>query len=121
MFKLGAKLLSVTSDTLTPPGTCTIAGSNDVAAGEHATLLKHLEQRIAAKLSSSRIIVSTLPHHHDLVAYLPVNGHTRRESYDETLPTSETKVTRLCRVTTLGPCSTQNDSNGTVVSETSTD
>ncbi|KAG8274058.1 hypothetical protein J6590_008185 [Homalodisca vitripennis] len=80
VVKSGAKLLSVTSDTLPPPHTCTIiiAGTNDVAAGEHTTLLQHLEQRITAKLSSSTVIVSTLPHRHDLAADHPVNGHTKR-------------------------------------------
>ncbi|KAG8301740.1 hypothetical protein J6590_046868 [Homalodisca vitripennis] len=80
VVKPGAKFLSVTSDTLPPPHTCTIiiAGTNDIAAGEHTTLLQHLEQRITAKLSSSTVIVSTLPHRHDLAADHPVNGQTRR-------------------------------------------
>ncbi|KAG8318746.1 hypothetical protein J6590_106712, partial [Homalodisca vitripennis] len=41
VVKPGAKFLSVTSDTLPPPHTCTIiiAGTNDVAAGEHTSLL----------------------------------------------------------------------------------
>ncbi|KAG8256430.1 hypothetical protein J6590_068680 [Homalodisca vitripennis] len=80
VVKPRAKFLSMTSDTLPPPHTCTIiiAGTNDVAVGEYTTLLQHLEQRITAKLSSSTVIVSTLPHRHDLAADHPVNGHTRR-------------------------------------------
>ncbi|KAG8251226.1 hypothetical protein J6590_083886 [Homalodisca vitripennis] len=80
VVKPGANLLSVTSNTLPPPHTCTIiiSGTNDVAAGEHTTLLQHLEQRIAVKLSSSTVIVSTQSHRHDLAADHPVNGHTMR-------------------------------------------
>ncbi|KAG8251112.1 hypothetical protein J6590_094247, partial [Homalodisca vitripennis] len=80
VVKPGAKLLGVTSDTLPLLNTCTvlIVLTNDVAAGEDTTLLIHIEQRIAAKLSPSMDIISTLPLRHDLAADHPVNGHTRQ-------------------------------------------
>ncbi|KAG8325918.1 hypothetical protein J6590_054941 [Homalodisca vitripennis] len=40
--------------------------------------VKICKERYEANLSSSKVIVSTLPHRHDLAADHPVNRHTRR-------------------------------------------
>ncbi|KAG8241701.1 hypothetical protein J6590_081435 [Homalodisca vitripennis] len=64
----GAKLLTVTDNGLPPPGSCYVlfAGTNDVAADESYTIFEHLERQLTARLSSSAVIVSTVPHRHDL-------------------------------------------------------
>ncbi|KAG8304892.1 hypothetical protein J6590_083533 [Homalodisca vitripennis] len=71
----GAGLLTVTSGDLPPPGSCCIlfAGTNDVAADESDNILEHLERQLTARLSSSAVIVSTVPHRHDLPEDHPVN------------------------------------------------
>ncbi|KAG8320477.1 hypothetical protein J6590_067890 [Homalodisca vitripennis] len=73
MVKPGANLPSVTSDTLPPHDISTILIAGTYITGEHSTLLQCLNKHIAAKLSSSVIIVSTLPHCFDLAADPPVN------------------------------------------------
>ncbi|KAG8337049.1 hypothetical protein J6590_032500, partial [Homalodisca vitripennis] len=64
----GAKLLTVTDNGLPPPGSCYVlfAGTNDVTADESHTIFEHLERQLNARLSSSAVIVSTVPHRHDL-------------------------------------------------------
>ncbi|KAG8319530.1 hypothetical protein J6590_089910 [Homalodisca vitripennis] len=63
----GAKLLDATSD-VPPPGACCVivAGTNDVASGQQCNVYRHLEQRIVTRLLTSSVVVSTLPHRHDL-------------------------------------------------------
>ncbi|KAG8284986.1 hypothetical protein J6590_090852 [Homalodisca vitripennis] len=65
----------VTSGDLPQPGSCCIlfAGTNDVAADESDNILEHLERKLTARLSSSAVIVSTVPHRHDLPEDHPVN------------------------------------------------
>ncbi|KAG8330411.1 Formin-like protein 2 [Homalodisca vitripennis] len=63
----GAKLLDATSDVPPPGGCCVIvAGTNDVASGQQCNVYRHLEQRIVTRLLTSSVVVSTLPHRHDL-------------------------------------------------------
>ncbi|KAG8329588.1 hypothetical protein J6590_083071 [Homalodisca vitripennis] len=64
----GAKLLTVTDNGLPPPGICYVlfAGTNDVTADESHTIFEHLERQLTVRLSSSAVIVSTVPHRHDL-------------------------------------------------------
>ncbi|KAG8328735.1 hypothetical protein J6590_102727 [Homalodisca vitripennis] len=71
----GAGLLTVTSGDLPPPGSCCILfpGTNGVAADESDNILEHLERQLTARLSSSAVIVSTVPHRHDLPEDHPVN------------------------------------------------
>ncbi|KAG8307910.1 hypothetical protein J6590_010347 [Homalodisca vitripennis] len=73
----GAKLLTVTDNGLPPPGSCYVlfAGTNDVAADESYTIFEHLERQLTARLSSSAVIVSTVPHRHDLSMNYAVNQH----------------------------------------------
>lgn len=73
--KPGAKLLDVTSGSPPPPGSCSIviAGTNDVVEGEQKTIFKHLEHCLTDRLRTSNVIVSTLPHRHDLSPDHPVN------------------------------------------------
>ncbi|KAG8307912.1 hypothetical protein J6590_010351 [Homalodisca vitripennis] len=73
--KPGAKLLTVTDSSLPPPGSCYVlfAGTNDVAADDSYTIFEHLERQLTARLSSSAVIVSTVPHRHDLSMYHAVN------------------------------------------------
>ncbi|KAG8263734.1 hypothetical protein J6590_025824 [Homalodisca vitripennis] len=63
----GAKLLDATSD-VPPPGACCVivAGTNDVASGQQCNVYRHLERRIVTRLLTSSVVVSTLPHRHDL-------------------------------------------------------
>ncbi|KAG8330484.1 hypothetical protein J6590_063163 [Homalodisca vitripennis] len=49
------------------------AGTNDVVADESDNILEHLERQLTARLSSSAVIVSTVPHRHDLPEDHPVN------------------------------------------------
>ncbi|KAG8265256.1 hypothetical protein J6590_098837, partial [Homalodisca vitripennis] len=74
----GAKLLEATSDDLPPPGGCSVivAGTNDVASGEECNIYRHLERRITRKLGTSRVLVATLPHRHDLPASHRINRET---------------------------------------------
>ncbi|KAG8309560.1 hypothetical protein J6590_082690 [Homalodisca vitripennis] len=67
LCKPGAKLLEATSD-VPPPGSCCVivAGTNDVASGQQCNVYRHLEQRIVTRLLTSGVVVSTLPHRHDL-------------------------------------------------------
>ncbi|KAG8250943.1 hypothetical protein J6590_091476 [Homalodisca vitripennis] len=67
LCKPGAKLLEATSD-VPPPGSCCVivAGTNDVASGQQCNVYRHLEQRIVTRLQTSGVVVSTLPHRHDL-------------------------------------------------------
>ncbi|KAG8276770.1 hypothetical protein J6590_056927 [Homalodisca vitripennis] len=63
----GAKLLDATSDVPPPGVSCVIvAGTNDVASGQQCNVYRHLEQRIVTRLLTSSVVVSTLPHRHDL-------------------------------------------------------
>ncbi|KAG8296531.1 hypothetical protein J6590_055176 [Homalodisca vitripennis] len=48
------------------PAGVLFAGTNDVAADESYTIFDHLERQLTARLSSSAVIVSTVPHRHDL-------------------------------------------------------
>ncbi|KAG8250709.1 hypothetical protein J6590_095896, partial [Homalodisca vitripennis] len=68
--KSGAKLLEAVADDSPAPGSCCviIAGTNDVASGQQYNIYKHLEQRITRKLRTASVVVSTLPHRHDLPA-----------------------------------------------------
>ncbi|KAG8276265.1 hypothetical protein J6590_069017 [Homalodisca vitripennis] len=74
----GEKLLEATSDDLPPPGGCSVivAGPNDVASEEECNIYRHLERRITRKLGTSRVIVATLPHRHDLPASHRINRET---------------------------------------------
>ncbi|KAG8262231.1 hypothetical protein J6590_056295 [Homalodisca vitripennis] len=67
LCKPGAKLLDATSD-VPPSGSCCVivAGTNDVASGQQCNVYRHLEQRIVTRLLTSGVVVSTLPHRHDL-------------------------------------------------------
>ncbi|KAG8271673.1 hypothetical protein J6590_057693 [Homalodisca vitripennis] len=60
-----AKLLTVADSSLPPPGSYYVvfASTNDVAAEESYTIFEHLEQQFTVRLSSSVVIVSTVPHH----------------------------------------------------------
>ncbi|KAG8256437.1 hypothetical protein J6590_068687 [Homalodisca vitripennis] len=71
----GAKLLTVADSSLSPPGSCYVlfTGTNDVAADESYTIFEHLERQLTARLSSSAVIVSTVPHRHDLFMDHAVN------------------------------------------------
>ncbi|KAG8281105.1 hypothetical protein J6590_065690, partial [Homalodisca vitripennis] len=71
----GAKLLTVTDNGLPPPGSCYVlfAGTNEVAADDSYTIFEHLERQLTVRLSSSAVIVSTVPHRHDLSMYHAVN------------------------------------------------
>ncbi|KAG8316853.1 hypothetical protein J6590_040108 [Homalodisca vitripennis] len=74
----GAGLLSVTSDSPLPPDSCyvIIAGTNDVAIGQQRNIYTHLERCITSKLRTAKVVVSTLPHRHDLPAQHPINRET---------------------------------------------
>ncbi|KAG8277184.1 hypothetical protein J6590_048110 [Homalodisca vitripennis] len=75
-FKPGAGLLTVGSGGTLSSGSCVIliAGTNDVADGSHKVIYEHLEGRLVNLLgSSSRIIVASLPHRHDLPPCHPIN------------------------------------------------
>ncbi|KAG8256184.1 hypothetical protein J6590_074603 [Homalodisca vitripennis] len=76
--KPGAKLLEATSDDSLPAGSCyvIVAGTNDVASGQQYNIYRHLERRITSKLRTSRVVVSTLPHRHDLPASHKINQET---------------------------------------------
>ncbi|KAG8315259.1 hypothetical protein J6590_075010 [Homalodisca vitripennis] len=67
-FRPRAKLLTVTDSSIPPPGSCYVlfAGTNDVAGDESYTIFEHLERQLTTRLSSSAVIVSTVPHRHDL-------------------------------------------------------
>ncbi|KAG8271375.1 hypothetical protein J6590_064030 [Homalodisca vitripennis] len=76
----GAKLMEATSDDSPPAGGCyvIVAGTNDVASGQQYNIYRHLERRITSKLRTSRVVVSTLPHRHDLPASHKINQETDR-------------------------------------------
>ncbi|KAG8319674.1 hypothetical protein J6590_086594, partial [Homalodisca vitripennis] len=76
--KPGAKLMEATSDDSPPAGGCyvIVAGTNDVASGQQYNIYRHLERRITSKLRTSRVVVSTLPHRHDLPASHQINQET---------------------------------------------
>ncbi|KAG8261696.1 hypothetical protein J6590_067299 [Homalodisca vitripennis] len=74
--KPGAGLLTVGSGGTLSSGSCVIlnAGTNDVAEGGDKVIYEHLEGRLVNLLgSSSRIIVASLPHRHDLPPCHPIN------------------------------------------------
>ncbi|KAG8289631.1 hypothetical protein J6590_100527 [Homalodisca vitripennis] len=79
----GGKLLAVTAGRPPPPGSCCVlfAGTHDVAAGETHGILEHLERQITARLSSSAVIVSTVPRHHDLPRNRAVNQEIVLKSF----------------------------------------
>ncbi|KAG8297560.1 hypothetical protein J6590_033088 [Homalodisca vitripennis] len=68
--KSGGKLLEAVANDSPAPGSCCviISGTNDVAVGQQYNIYKHLEQRITRKLRTASVVVSTLPHRHDLPA-----------------------------------------------------
>ncbi|KAG8304863.1 hypothetical protein J6590_084235 [Homalodisca vitripennis] len=73
-----AGLLTVGSGGTLSSGSCVIliAGTNDVAEGGDKVIYEHLEGRLVNLLgSSSRIIVASLPHRHDLPPCHPINQH----------------------------------------------
>ncbi|KAG8277702.1 hypothetical protein J6590_037847 [Homalodisca vitripennis] len=74
----GAKLQAVNSDVTPPTGNCyvLIAGTNDLAALLLNNIYRHLELCITAKLTTAKVIVSTLPHQHDLSTNYPINKET---------------------------------------------
>ncbi|KAG8280888.1 hypothetical protein J6590_070818 [Homalodisca vitripennis] len=74
--KPGAKLMEATSDDSPSAGGCyvIVAGTNDVA--QQYNIYRHLERRITSKLRTSRVVVSTLPHRHDLPASHKINQET---------------------------------------------
>ncbi|KAG8283366.1 hypothetical protein J6590_018957 [Homalodisca vitripennis] len=76
--KPSAGLLDATSGAPPTPGSCCVilAGTNDIATGESQSIYRHLEQRIIARLASSRVIVSTIPQRHDLPVDHIVNQTT---------------------------------------------
>ncbi|KAG8286034.1 hypothetical protein J6590_069444 [Homalodisca vitripennis] len=76
--KPSAGLLDATSGAPPPPGSCCVilAGSNDIVTGESQSIYRHLEQRIIARLASSRVIVATIPQRHDLPVDHIVNQTT---------------------------------------------
>ncbi|KAG8241783.1 hypothetical protein J6590_078890, partial [Homalodisca vitripennis] len=76
--KPGAKLMEATSDDSPPAGGCyvIVAGTNDVASGQQYNIYRNLERRITSKLRTSRVVVSTLPHRHDLPASHKINQET---------------------------------------------
>ncbi|KAG8305132.1 hypothetical protein J6590_076402 [Homalodisca vitripennis] len=53
-----------------------IAGTNDLAVGGQRSIYRHLEGYIAAGSSSTEIILTTLPHRHDLDPSHPVHYQT---------------------------------------------
>ncbi|KAG8294833.1 hypothetical protein J6590_093923 [Homalodisca vitripennis] len=53
-----------------------IAGTNDLAVGGQRNIYRHLEGYIAAGSSSTEIILTTLPHRHDLDPTHPVHYQT---------------------------------------------
>ncbi|KAG8251368.1 hypothetical protein J6590_081403 [Homalodisca vitripennis] len=74
--KPGAGLLTVGSGGTLSSGSCVIlnAGTNDVAEGCDKVIYEHLEGRLVNLLgSSSRIIVASIPHRHDLPPCHPIN------------------------------------------------
>ncbi|KAG8289593.1 hypothetical protein J6590_101237, partial [Homalodisca vitripennis] len=76
--KPSAGLLDATSGAPPTPGSCCVilAGTNDIATGESQSIYQHLEQRIIARLASSRVIVATIPQRHDLPVDHIVNQTT---------------------------------------------
>ncbi|KAG8261607.1 hypothetical protein J6590_069076 [Homalodisca vitripennis] len=101
----GAKLLTVTDIGLPPPGSCYVlfAGSNDVAADESYTIFKHLERQLTAHLSSSAVILSTVPHRHDLSMDHAVNQRIALVNfYIEELPVRYKGIERLLAEFLLG-------------------
>ncbi|KAG8241478.1 hypothetical protein J6590_087946 [Homalodisca vitripennis] len=53
-----------------------IVGTNDLAVGEQQNIYRHLEGYIAARSSNAEIILTTLPHRHDLDPNHPVHYQT---------------------------------------------
>ncbi|KAG8285371.1 hypothetical protein J6590_081516 [Homalodisca vitripennis] len=72
-----AGLLDATSQVSPPLGSCCVivAGTNDVASGQQRNIYRHLEDIIRTKLKTSSVVVSTLPHRHDL----PTNHQINQE------------------------------------------
>ncbi|KAG8271045.1 hypothetical protein J6590_070855 [Homalodisca vitripennis] len=66
------------TDATPPPGSCyvIIAGTNDLAARHQNNIYRYLELCITAKLKTAKVIVSTLPHRHDLPTDHPINKET---------------------------------------------
>lgn len=75
--KPGAKLMNIAPNS-PPSGGCTIiiAGSNDVAAGEQGNIYRYLSQKVTNYLRTTKVVVATLPHRHDLAADHPINQQT---------------------------------------------
>lgn len=73
--KPGAKLADVLSGAAPPAQSCCVilAGTNDIDEGEHYNIFQQLEPKIKDRLSSSQVILCTLPHRHDLPAGHPVH------------------------------------------------
>ncbi|KAG8324791.1 hypothetical protein J6590_108408 [Homalodisca vitripennis] len=68
--KPGAGLLHIVSPSNIPPSAnhcyVLIAGTNDVAAGKEEIIYKYMEGILQQLSSSSKVLVATLPHRHDL-------------------------------------------------------
>lgn len=58
-----------------------IAGTNDVASGDFLTIYQHLEELVLIRTASATVIVSTLPHRHDLPANHPINQETEKVNF----------------------------------------
>ncbi|KAG8270724.1 hypothetical protein J6590_078798 [Homalodisca vitripennis] len=74
----GARFLDVVSParTSSEPRPCCevlIAGTNDLAVGKQRNIYRHLEGYIAAGSSNTEIVLTTLPHRHDLDPTHPVH------------------------------------------------
>lgn len=78
VVKTGTTLLQVMSESPPTPDSWTLltAGTNDLAAGEHSNICKYLEWIVVNKFATTRIIVSIVPHCHDLPTDHPINRHT---------------------------------------------
>ncbi|KAG8278360.1 hypothetical protein J6590_021259 [Homalodisca vitripennis] len=77
----GAKLLDVlNSDQTSPrPGTrceVLIAGTNDLAVGKQQNIYRHLETYITSRSKDTEIVLTTLPHRHDLKPNHPIHDET---------------------------------------------
>ncbi|KAG8317423.1 hypothetical protein J6590_028366 [Homalodisca vitripennis] len=75
--KPGAGLLDVASSGPSSDDfTVLIAGTNDIANGQRSNIFRHLERVLQDRMGASRVVVSTVPHRHDLPAWHPVHRDT---------------------------------------------
>ncbi|KAG8280154.1 hypothetical protein J6590_088214 [Homalodisca vitripennis] len=77
----GAKLLDIlNSDQTSPrPGTrcdVLIAGTNDLAVGKQQNIYRHLETYITSRSKDTEIVLTSLPHSHDLKPNHPIHDET---------------------------------------------